>query len=300
MSLPSVAIIIVNWNSYTFTAACIRSIQEQKEYYMDIIVVDNGSTDQSSCLLQKEFPGIHLIEAKANLGFSGGNNLGIRYALAQQYKYCFLLNNDTLLNPNCLIQLCNFMEANTHIAAVQPKIYFQHQPQKLWNGGNGFSTIWGYTYSNGYNQLDHPKYNKEKAQPWITGCALWIRSEVIKQVGFLNEDYFIYYEDVEWSFRIRKEGFVLWYYPHASLRHVAGASGKTTTSAEGVLRPEVHYYNIRNRIWLLKKYVLWYQAPTWFMYNFLYLSVVLLYFVFKQRWAKAKIVLKAVRDAFKN
>jgi GT2 family glycosyltransferase len=292
-----VAIILVNWNSFSLTADCINSLREMNFAGYDIIVTDNASADGSGRKLKENFSDIILLEAPTNLGFTGGNNIGMNYALANGYEYIFLLNNDTFVKEDLLQVLVDFMDANPDAGAVQPLIYFNHNRSLLWNGGSYFNPWLGYTYVPGYNKPLTAAAKQVKNVDWITGCAFFTRASVLKETGLFPENMFIYYEDVDLSFRIKKFGYRLYYHPGSCVYHIAGMSNRNKKkTSEGYVNPIVHYLNVRNLIWLLKQHISWMHAVTATLFNFFYIIALMAYFVARLRFTKLKTVLKAVKD----
>lgn len=293
----SVAIVLVNWNSFQLTSDCIQSLQNISYKNHCVIVVDNGSEDGSGEQLKSTYPNIVLIQSSKNLGFTGGNNLGMQYAIEQAFTYVLLLNNDTFVEPNFLEPLISMLEKDNSIGAVQPKIFFHHNRNLLWDAGSFYTALLGRTYTRGYQQKDHAKYNQVMQTDWITGCAFLVRTSVLKKTGLLPENLFIYYEDVDLSFRIRKLGYRLCYQPASVIYHIAGMAHKKKHK-EGMLNPKVHYLNFRNRIWLLKAYTKPIFVPTVFLYNFFYTVGVMAYFVARLRFQKLRAVWKGIKDGF--
>lgn len=293
----SVAIILINWNSLEVTSDCIISLKGIQYANYSIVVVDNGSADGSGKALKQLHPEIVLIESSTNLGFAGGNNLGFDYALAQAYDYTIMLNNDTLVEPDFLSHLVQYMEAHPQVGAIQPRIHFNHNRALLWNGGSYYAKCWGYFYSKDENKIPSPESLAIKEVDWITGCAFLTKTKTLQQTGLLAEQLFMYSEDVDLSFRIKALGLSLVYHGDSVIYHIAGQSNKSKTKGkEGFVNPNVHYMNQRNRIWVLKKYTPWYCIPTVLAFNTAYLLSVLGYFVVRRRFSKFKIVLKAIKD----
>ena len=152
MSGRNVAIILINWNSYEFTNDCINSLIQNSYPHFDIIVVDNNSQDGSAANLRSEHPGIILLEASENLGFAGGNNLAIEFAVHNGYEYVLLLNNDTIVEPDFLKHLVCYMDQHPEAGAIQPRIYFNHDRTLLWNGGSSYNRWTGFTTSRRFNK----------------------------------------------------------------------------------------------------------------------------------------------------
>lgn len=292
-----VAIILVNWNSFELTNGCILSLKKIDYTNYDIIVVDNGSADGSCEKLKAQHPDIILIMSEVNSGFTGGNNLGLEYSLKTGYTYSLILNNDTFVEPDFLSHLVSYMNAHPETGAIQPRIFFNHDRKLLWNSGSYYNQFFGYTYTKGYNRRGNSSDENVKEVDWITGCALLTRNSILEKTGLLTEKFFIYYEDVDLSFRIRKEGYKLIYYPKSVIYHIAGMANRNIIKGkEGFLNPVVHYLNVRNSLWLIKTYTPWYFIPGVFIYNFLRNIVLIAYFALRFRFEKLLAVLKGVRD----
>lgn len=291
-----VAVILVNWNSFQLTADCIESLAQMVYKDFDVIVVDNGSLDQSGQRLKEKYSNIILIQSDSNLGFTGGNNLGMKYALEQEYTYQILLNNDTFVKVDFLTILVEYMDKHPAIGAIQPLIYFNHDRKLVWNGGSYFNNWLGYAYTDNYNKPLQPGSNCIKDVDWITGCAFFTRTSILKEIGLLAENLFIYYEDVDLSFRIKQAGYQLRFHPASIIYHIAGMSNKNKIKGkEGFVNPIVHFLNVRNRIWLLKQYSSLLHLPTVIMYNFFYIIALMAYFVARFRFTKLKTVISAVQ-----
>lgn len=298
---PAVAIILINWNSLEVTSDCIVSLKGIQYPNYSIVVVDNGSADGSGKALKQLHPEIILIESATNLGFSGGNNLGFDFALAKAYDYTIMLNNDTFVEPDFLDHLINYMEAHQQVGAIQPRIHFNHNRALLWNGGSYYAKWWGYFYSKGENKLPTPEHLIIKEVDWITGCAFLVKTSTLKKTGLLAENFFMYSEDVDLSFRIKALGLTLMYHGDSVIYHIAGHSNKSKTKGkEGFVHPNVHYMNQRNRLWVLKKYTPWYCIPTTLLYNSIYLCGVMGYFLVRRRFSKLRAVFNAVTDGLKG
>lgn len=291
------AIILLNWNSYEHTANCIQSLQKCAGEGFDIIVVDNGSQDGSIQKLQQEFDRVIFLPFEINHGFAGGNNRGFQYALEKNYEYVMMLNNDVFVEPNFLFHLVNYMDFHNEAGAIQPKIFFNNDRTKVWNGGSRYASFFGWTYSKNYMRKESDLQKTLHAVDWITGCALLIRTSILKEIGLLNENFFIYYEDVDLSFRIKKAGYKLIFHPDSVIYHIAGMSNKSKKrEADGYANPIVHYLNFRNHFWLLRIWTKWYQWPTTFFTYFSYSLAVMAYFALRLRWKKFIAVGNGISD----
>lgn len=291
--VPSVAIVLVNWNGYELTRACIHSLQKVTYRNFSVILVDNGSVDQSGKRLHSEFEDIVYLQNNQNEGFTGGNNRGINHALKEDFDYILLLNNDTVVAPGFLEPMVSFLERNPNYGAAQPKILFEANRDTLWNAGGGYFKGLEMTWSVGIGRKDRGQFNREKDVPWITGCCFLAKASCIKQVGLLDTGYFAYYEDVDWSFRMRKNGFRLRYIPAAVIYHVAGASSVSKEkNREGTVHPIVHYYRIRNHLFLIRSHAHWLSFTFSLLYQTLKNLGFLSFFIVKGRTQKARAVWK--------
>jgi GT2 family glycosyltransferase len=316
------AIILVNWNSYALTDDTLQSLYKTSYKEYDIICVDNASTDDSLSQLRNNHAGIILLTCDQNTGFTGGNNKGMQYALEHGYEYTLLLNNDVAVESDFLEPLVQALYANENLGAVQPLIYFHHDRTLIWNAGSRYNKWLGVTKTIGYNKKDKDQNDKDQKerfrtdqnqnqgdtkdiQPiqkiaWITGCAFMVRTEILKKVGLLYEPFFIYYEDVDLSFRIKNAGYDLGYAPASVIYHIAGMSHKSSKkTAEGYVSPKVHYLNARNHIWLLKKYTNLLHAPTVILYQSIYYLSVTGYFIIRGRWQKIKALYKGIGEGLR-
>ncbi len=323
------AIILVNWNSYELTNDTLQSLYQTSFQDYDIICVDNASTDESLHQLRANHTQIIFLTHDQNTGFTGGNNTGMQYAMQQGYTYTLLLNNDVAVESNFLEPLVQALDENENIGAVQPLIYFHHDRTLIWNAGTRFNKWLGIAQTIGYNKKDEEhkyRYQKQDVEnrkdetyeyqtgsniksttsqlirkiAWVTGCAFMVRTEVLKKVGLLYDPFFIYYEDVDLSFRIKNTGYDLGYVPASVIYHIAGMSHKATKkTAEGYVSPKVHYLNARNHIWLLKKYTSPLHAPSVILYQSLYYISVTAYFILRGRWQKIKALYKGIVEGIK-
>ena len=297
---PKVGVILLNWNSFNHTSNCIQSLQLCDYPNFEIIVVDNGSEDGSGKLLKNTYPKISLIASPTNEGFAAGNNRGFEYASQQQYPYAMMLNNDVFVEPDFLSKLVQYMETHPKVGAIQPKIFFNHDRKKIWNGGSYFLPWLGWTYAKRYQRKAGELQNQFQQVDWITGCAFLTKTAILKETGLLKEAFFIYYEDADLSFRISSKGYQLIFHPQSVIYHIAGSSNIVKVkSKEGYVKPIVHYLNSRNHIWFLKTWTKWYQWPSTLLTLILYYLSNMLYFAIRWRIGKLKSLLRGIYDGYK-
>lgn len=217
------AIIIPNWNGEDMIKDCISSLLAQSTK-TQVIVVDNGSKDNSVSRV-KEFPGVKLLEFKDNAGFAGGVNRGIKYALTEGFVYIGLFNNDAIADKDWLDKLIKNIEDSDEIGISTGKL--MRSDRKHIDSTGDFYTIWGIPFPRGRNQVDSGQYDKKELVFGATGGASLYRSELFRDIGMFDEDFFAYYEDVDISFRAQMAGWKVAYTPDAVAYHgVGGTSSK--------------------------------------------------------------------------
>jgi len=219
-----VCIILVNWNGWQDTLACVESCRTLSYPNFEMVVIDNGSTDDSVARIRKRFPDVRIITAGANLGFAGGNNLGITWALERGASYVWLLNNDTVVEETSLSALVEALERNPSAGIVGSKIYFFDRPATLWFAGGFVSPSRGWTYHRGEGERDNGQYDSEEDIDYATGASLLVRREAVEQIGPMSEDYFLYWEETDWCERARQAGWRVVYVPTSRIWHKVGAS----------------------------------------------------------------------------
>jgi len=247
--MPKVFIIILNWNGLKDTLECLGSVYQLDYSDFEVIVVDNCSSDSPSDVIRREFPQVVVIENNENLGYSGGNNAGIRFALAQDADYIWLLNNDTVIEPDALHNLVAEVEKEPDVGIAGSKIYFFDCPNKIWFAGSHINWWRGATNHIGWGEIDLGQYDDVMAMDRVTGCSMLVKREVCTKVGILDENYFLYAEEVDWCVRARKAGFKCIFVPSSIVYHKISVS----VSRVGNWNKMFDYYNTRNFLYLIKK-----------------------------------------------
>lgn len=224
-----VAIILLNWNTPDYTTACIQSLKQYcDEKLFDIIVADNGSTDDSLPVLQAQLGDVIFIDNHENLGFAEGNNRALTYSIDKGYTYSLLINTDTLVDEDVVTALSRHLNSHPSAAAVQPAIYWMHDKSKIWNGEGDFNAVTGVVRSDTKIPSAYEITSFKKVK-WVTGCCVLLRNSALQKSGLLNKQFFLYFEDVELSYRLRDNGFELHYLPSVKIYHEAGVSAKVST-----------------------------------------------------------------------
>jgi len=246
MNKPLVSIITVNYNQSAVTKDFLASLQNITYPEIEVIVIDNGSPDDTPGKLLNEFPHIHLILSPENLGFAGGNNLGVKVAKG---KYCLFINNDTELEPDFLEPLVERMESSPDIGILSPKIKFHHTPDTIqYAGYTPYHRITLRQHLVGFRQKDNGQYDAGGYTFAGHGAAMMVPMSVIKEVGMMAELFFLYYEEHDWCERIKRAGYKAYYEPKSTVWHKESIS----TGKESSLKA---YYITRNRILFARRNV---------------------------------------------
>ena len=300
MKEPKIAIIIINWNTYQLTFNCLKSLKACTYNNKTIFLVDNGSEDGSGDKIALEFPDINFIKNEINEGFTGANNKALKVILKQNFDYVLLLNNDTEVKPNFLSLLEARMDSDQNLAATQPLILDFPNKNTIWNGGGSFNTFFGLSKTRSNGLIYKPQLKIETFTEWISGCCILVKIEVIKEVGLLDNRFFAYFEDVDWSIRMTKLGYKLGVVPKSIIYHQSSGSTKmNNTSSEGNLSPYTHYLNVRNHIYLIKKHTFFFNSFGCWIYQILKITSYSIYFILRGRFGKFKMVWRGVSDAIK-
>lgn len=245
MSNPLVHILVLNYNGAKDTIECVKSLNNIKYDNYEIVVIDNKSTDNSLEILEKYKSYYTLIKSEENLGYAGGNNIGIQYALDNGADYVLILNNDTIVEEdflNKMIEICK--EENIFVAS--PKVYFYDS--KLINSFGAKKDFLERVKNIGENDRDSDKYSENRIVQYIMGCCMLINTKVIKEVGMFDEKFFMYLEETDLCKRI-SEKFKIIVCADSKIYHKCGASTKTNSK----INYFTEYYFRRNLLYYLKK-----------------------------------------------
>jgi GT2 family glycosyltransferase len=249
MKYPIVYIIVLNWNGLQDTIVCLDSVVKLNYPNFRLIVVDNGSTDGSTDIISKNYPKVHFIENNENLGYAKGNNVGIRYALENNADYVWLLNNDTVVEQHALLNMVVEAEKDPLNGIIGGKIYYLNSAKKIWFAGAMIEWSRGTSNHIGLNETDVGQYDYVQEIDRVAGCSMLVRREVCHSVGLLDENFFLYVEEVDWCVRARKAGFKCLFVPSSIVYHKASAS----VPQIGTWSKVFNYYNTRNFLYLIQK-----------------------------------------------
>jgi GT2 family glycosyltransferase len=292
MKYPLVSIISINYNAPEVTAEMLRSLRGVTYPKIEIIIVDNASTKGDVDQLKEDFPEIILIKSSENLGFAGGNNLGIRKSKGE---FILLLNNDTEVDSGFLEPLINKFQSDQSIGAISPKIYFYHIPNMIQFAG--ISPINKFTTRNtgwGFAKMDEGQFDEDKESYFAHGAAMLVSREVIKKVGLMAEIFFLYYEEMDWGQRIRDAGYKIFYVHNSVVYHKESVS-------TGIESPLKTYYMNRGRIIYMRRNVKGFDLLIAFLYqNFIAIPKNLVFYLIKGKLNLFKAYFHAILWNVKN
>ncbi|UPS43568.1 glycosyltransferase family 2 protein [Prevotella sp. E15-22] len=241
----TLSIITINYNGLKDTCELIDSLPLE-DHSIEVIVVDNASKNDEASIIKERYPAVIVIRSHKNLGFAGGNNIGIK---AAHGKYLFFINNDTILKPQAsdISHLVSRLESNEEIGIVCPKIRFAWDDNPIQFAG--YTPLSRFTMRNrsiGFGEKDHGQYDTAHPTPYAHGAAMLVKRSAIDLVGLMPECYFLYYEELDWSMMFTRTGYSIWYEPACTIYHKESQS-------TGQQSPLKAYYLTRNRLLFVKR-----------------------------------------------
>jgi len=232
---PRVLAIVLNWRQPLVTLACLEALRAMDGPAVDILVIDNGSGDDSIAILRESPVAIFLEELPENLGFAAANNIGLRRAIAEGYDYALLVNNDAFAAQDMLQKL--LAETRLDVALLSPKITYESDPRRLWFANGRRHPLTLDLLDTGKDELDGPAWSQSGDVDYLLGTCLLVNLQAARVVGLLDEKYFFYFEDLDWSLRFQEAGYRLRMVADARITHrVALSTGGAEDS------PQRRYY----------------------------------------------------------
>lgn len=227
MTRPRVAIILLNWNGKKDTGECLESLKQIGYDNYFILIVDNASSDGSAAYFKEKYPGIPVIENSDNLGYAEGNNVGARYALEKDDPtFVLVLNNDTIVAPDFLDKLVDVALSDEKIGVVGPKIYYYDRRDVINSAGAKMVWYFGLAENIGIGKRDDGTYGRQSDTDCLQGCALLIRSGLIKQIGLFDKSFFLMLEETDFCLRAREAGYRVVFCPASTVYHKEGSARK--------------------------------------------------------------------------
>ena len=293
---PKVFIVILNWNGLGDTLECLESLKNLNYPNFEVIVVDNDSLDGSEEILRERYPQHTVIQSGANLGFAGGTNVGLRYALEHDTNYAWLLNNDTLVELDALTELVKRMREKPDAGLCGSTLVYHHDRSKIQAYGGATYNKWLST-SRHIGQ-DAPKGEEVHAEEveaqldYLVGASCLVSRPFLEEVGLMSEDYFLYFEEVDWAARA-KGRYTLAFAPKSVVYHKEG--GSIGSSSDGAKKSRLaDYYGVRNRLLYTRKH-----APEALPSVYLGLLVTLAKRVQRKQWERIPMILGLVLESFR-
>ena len=245
---PETVAIILNWNGADDTLRCVEALLVSKPHAPRIVIVDNGSKDDSRKRILEQHPELALITSESNLGYSGGNNLGIRWALEQGAQKVVLLNNDVEVGPDCIARLEQAIADGGQVGVSGPMIMTRGDPDRIWAAGGQLSNRENVSKLRGFGQVMNGRYSENEFVDYLPGCVLMVRRDVLEIVGLLDESYFCYMEDVDFGQRVTQAGFRNLFVAAANAYH------KPSSSTGGGYSAARKYMNAVNSVHFLRRH----------------------------------------------
>jgi GT2 family glycosyltransferase len=261
--IQSLVAIVVNWNLKQDTIFCVESLLAAGVPIDRVVVVDNGSSDGSISVLKERFGlSLHIIQSKNNLGFGGGSNLGIQYALDQGTKWLLLLNNDAYVAPNFLSVMNDAIKSKESLSIIGPVILYHDSPDHIWFFGDRLIPGLLATTSLYRGDIYHEQFPPLVSVDFVNGSSMLVKSDVFKQIGLFDPEYFMYAEEVDFCWRARMAGFQLAVATRARAWHKVSMSSNRD-------RPASRYMRIRNQIRFYRKYARGLQLPLMLVFTWI-------------------------------
>ena len=301
--MPKVFIVVLNWQTYLHTKETLDSLREISYSNFEILLVDNGSCDGSAQALEEFLknewslagPKAHYIRNSANLGFAGGNNVGIKFSLENGADYILLLNSDVKVDKYFLEPLIQVGQQHPSVGILGPRIYFYDKPEKLWFAGG----VLNRTKTKGTHLgLHEPMTEEQKSgRPYevdyVTGCALLVKREVVEKIGLMPEDYFLFYEDADWSLRAKKAGYRIVVVPQSKIWHKESRSA--VKGSYNYL-----YYMTRGGLMMGSRYASKYGEAIIYLISFWILAKQYIKLIINYRRDWARPVIRGILDFYRG
>lgn len=265
---PSVAVIVLNWNGIDDTVECLQSLMRVDYPRREIVVVDNASRESPRRRIEAEFPSVTYLQTDRNLGYAGGNNVGIRYALERGHDYVFVLNNDTIVEPDFLGPAIAVAESDPAIGVVGIKIMAWDKPERVWVAYGDVTYRHSLVRLIGYYGRDDGRYDRQRDVDWIPGTAMLFPRRALEKVGPFDENFFAYHEDVDWCTTARELGMRVVFAPGSRILH----KGHRSSGGKGYVTPR-QYLAGRNMVLFVRKHARWDQMLRFVVLNLLTLPL---------------------------
>jgi GT2 family glycosyltransferase len=249
---PPTAVIVLHWGVEADTIACLRSIAASGFAARPLLLIDNGTGAPSDAAIARAAPGAEIVRLPQNLGYTGGNNVGIRRALAGGAEYVVLVNNDAEVAPDCLATLVRIAgECGPRLGAVGAKVLSASDPSRVWMAWGRLTYRAALVERVGHGEVDDARFHARQDVDWVSGCAVLLTRSALEDVGLFDEFFFAYHEDVDWCTAARARGYRVVFAPEARVTHHGGGSAAASGTGDG---GAVRYLCARNTVLFARKH----------------------------------------------
>lgn len=287
-SKPLIGVLAVTWNRKRDVLECIESVLRSAYPRLAVYVVDNASTDGSSQAIAEKYPDVHVIRSGENLGFAGGNNLGMARMLGDGVEAVFLINDDAVVAEDTLGHLAGGV-GDPSAGALAPKVLVYGERSVIWSAGGRIDPSTGVSVQRHYGEIDRGQADKAAEIDYAVGCAMLVKADVIRRVGFMDPRYFTYYEEADWCRRIRRAGYRIAYVPQSRVWHkVAGEDGRNNAA----------YYFSRNRLLYLGSGGMSAGKVAWIALSDILRSAVV--HAVKGRMRESRLMIRGIMDYYRK
>jgi GT2 family glycosyltransferase len=298
---PLVSIITVNFNQLGLTCELLDSIRRNSYKNVEILVVDNASRENPKAYLNEHYPEVNIIVSDKNLGFAGGNNLAVRVAKGD---FLFFINNDAELTNGCLEQLLTLFGIRPKLGIASPLLCYYNPKRGIepdliqYAGTTEINPFTGRNRTIGEKELDNGQFKTAQPTAYAHGAAMLIPKLVANDVGWMADDFFLYYEELDWCARIKQAGYECWVEPNARVYHKESVT-------VGAASPLKTYYINRNRIYFMRRNMRWFSRTVFTLFLIMFtIPKNLFRYVLKGEWKHARVFLQSVwwnlADAFSS
>lgn len=289
---PPVTIILVTWNHWPVTAVCLSLLQTLTYPRYKLLVVDNGSTDETVPTIRAHYPSVTLIENGRNLGFAAACNIGMRYAIHQGAAYVLLLNNDTQFAPDFLDKLIADVQKLPDVGIAAPALSYEDQPDQLWFTGSKRHPWTLEAVDFGHDgPRRHTQPDQQHAVDYIFGTVMLLPTAVLQQVGLFDEAFFMYYEDMDLCLRVQAAGYQLYYLPSVRIQHSISASTDSLSSKR-------YYYKACSSVIFFRKHSHWRRRLIILPYRCLSAVRTVLRLMWRREWHIIPAYAQGLKDGF--
>ncbi len=288
MNQPPVGVVIVNHNLKDSLRETIESFKKVNYPDVQIVVADNASTDGSQEMVRQFFPDVHLLVHEEEQGYARAASLGMAF-LADKTKYIFSTTNDVIVDAEILNVLVDYAENDPKAGVLGAKIYFFDRPQVIWHAGARIHPLHGHSFHIGWERKDNPRYDRVRECDFVTGCGFLLRSQVVKKIGYFNEQLVFYSEDADLCYRVREEGYKVFYIPGAKMWHKVSTTLAKNRSLQ--LR-----YSTRNSLYLLQRHKVGLYPLSLMVNLFCVCPFKMGLFALMLRWKNSLGIFRGIRD----